>query len=97
MEENKEEMSTAVALSQTGVQIYGRVVVTCKPRKNPLGGKQWLFSVDGKDIISVIGGGSGTYGDGVKTFEMWDYREEDVHGWMTVQELEKHIVENPLV
>lgn len=92
-----EEMSTAIALTNVGVQVYGRITVTCKPREGFLGGKQWLFSVDGKDIISVIGGGNGTYGDGVKTFEMWDFREEDVQGWMTVQELEQHIVENPLV
>jgi hypothetical protein len=60
-------------------------------------GKHWVLrrEGDGKTIISVIGGGFGHYGDGVTTFEMYDFREEDPQGYLTVDEINEHLKQNP--
>ena len=46
--------------------------------------------------ISIVGGGHGLYGDGVKTFEMYDFRESDVQGYLSVDEINMHLAKNPI-
>ena len=61
------------------------------------GATQWkLFNNDDEVIISIVGGGHGLYGDGVKTFEMYDFREGDVQGYLSTDEINKHLAENPI-
>jgi hypothetical protein len=62
-----------------------------------LGATQWtLKGNDGNVIISVVGGGSGLYGDGVKTFEMYDFREDEPQGYLLEDEINEHLKANPL-
>jgi len=43
------------------------------------GATQWTLSdADDNMLFSVVGGGTGIYGDGVRTFEMYDSNEGDV-------------------
>jgi len=42
-------------------------------------------------VISIIGGGVGLYGDGVTTFEMWDFSEDDPRGYMTVKDINEYL------
>lgn len=61
------------------------------------GATQWkLYNDDNEAIISIVGGGHGLYGDGVKTFEMYDFRESDVQGYLSADEINKHLAENPI-
>jgi len=73
------------------------------------GAKQWSLKVPddspiietsdfiaGQTIISVVGGGMGLYGNGVTTFEMWDYREDDIHGHLSAEDINTHLEKNPL-
>jgi hypothetical protein len=54
------------------------------------GAKQWLFKTTDKKYISIVGGGIGIHGDGVRTFEMWDTRNmHDPQGYMTTEEINK--------
>ena len=57
---------------------------------------QWLYSKN-NIIISIIGGGIGPHGDGITTFEMWDYRDEYPKGHLTVDEINDHLRNNPIV
>jgi hypothetical protein len=59
------------------------------------GATQWLWKND--DItISIVGGGQGLYGDGVVSFEMYDFREDDVQGYLTVEEINNHLKRFPI-
>jgi hypothetical protein len=59
------------------------------------GGTQWLWKND--DItISIVGGGQGLMGDGVVSFEMWDFREDDVRGYLNLKEINKHLKKFPI-
>jgi len=59
------------------------------------GATQWVLeNEEGKTVISVVGGGSGLYGDGVRTFEMYDFREDEPQGYLTKEEINEHLVEN---
>lgn len=61
------------------------------------GATQWkLYNNDDEAIISIVGGGHGLYGDGVKTFEMYDFRESDVQGYLSADEINMHLAENPI-
>lgn len=63
-------------------------------KKPHFSGTQWILT-DGKNIlISVVGGAKGLYGDGIKTFEMWDFKEEYPQGYLTIEEINKHIDEH---
>jgi len=43
------------------------------------GSTQWTLSdADDNMLFSVVGGGIGIYGDGVRTFEMYDCEQADV-------------------
>ena len=62
-----------------------------KPHSFP-GATQWLLRESkGRVAISVIGGVRGLYGDGVLTFEIWDFKEDDVRGYMTKEQINDHI------
>ena len=60
--------------------------------------KQWTFSMNGKCLVSIVGGGDSNrlWGDGVINFEMWDFREQDVRGHMNKKEINKHFKNNPI-
>ncbi len=62
-----------------------------------LGATQWVYIKDGEVQISIVGGGSGLYGDGVRTFEMYDFREHDVQGYLTEDEINEHLRNNPFL
>lgn len=58
---------------------------------------QWkLYNNDNEVIISIVGGGLGLYGDGVKTFEMYDFREDGPQGYMSIEEINQHLNDNPI-
>lgn len=43
-------------------------------------------------LVSVVGGDfSGLHGDGVDTFEMWDFTEQDPRGWLTAEQINEHL------
>ena len=59
--------------------------------------KQWLLKKDNEIIISIVGGGYGLYGNGIDTFEMWDYREDQPQGYLTKDEINTHLQYNPII
>ena len=60
------------------------------------GAYQWLINV-GEEFISIVGGGFGIHGDGVRTFEIWDTRNMyDPMGYMTAEEINEHLAAHPL-
>lgn len=54
-----------------------------------------VLEKDHKVVISIIGG-TGCYGDGYSTFEMFDFREDDVQGHLNVWEINEHLKNHPL-
>jgi len=61
------------------------------------GATQWLFDYndDTNEVISIVGGGYGLYGDGVRTFEMWDTKNmEDPRGYMSAEEINQWLNDN---
>ena len=66
------------------------------------GATQWLYEkpgripeLDHENAISIVGGGMGLYGDGVTTFEMYDFREGEPQGYLSIEEINKHLASNP--
>jgi len=59
------------------------------------GAFQWVHIKADGHIISIVGGekGCGLYGNGETTFEMYDKEDEDVKGWLTIDEINKHLDE----
>lgn len=41
--------------------------------------------------ISIVGGAPGLYGDGITTFEMWDFDEENPRGYLTIDEINDYL------
>ena len=64
-----------------------------KPHPNGLGGKQAVMEFDNGHRISVVGGGIGLYGDGVRTFEIWRSCDGDVKGHLTPEEIDQEMIE----
>jgi hypothetical protein len=63
------------------------------------GAYQWLFEYnnDTNEMISIVGGGFGLHGDGVRTFEMWDTKNmHDPQGYMTADEINQWLDEHPV-
>ena len=59
------------------------------------GATQWHWT--NNDItISIVGGGQGLMGDGVVSFEMYDFREDDVQGYLNVDEINAHLKKFPV-
>ena len=69
---------------------------TLEPHKVVANANQWLLKQDDKVIISIVGGGIGLYGNGVTTFEMLDFREEEPRGYLTIDEINEHLRDNPI-
>lgn len=55
------------------------------------GAKQWVYPKEGEVQISVVGGGTGLYGDGISTFEYWDFSEEAPEGYLTIIEINERL------
>lgn len=53
---------------------------------------RWVLHENGRIVLSVIGGGLGVMGDGVDTFEMMDFRDGEVYGHITADEINKYIL-----
>lgn len=45
--------------------------------------KQWTYQKLNGTMISIVGGAPGLYGDGIETFEYWDFDDDDVMGWLS--------------
>lgn len=60
------------------------------------GAIQWTYPTSDGTVISIVGGGMGLYGDGIKTFEMYDFRESEPRGYLTIEEINQHLTENPI-
>jgi len=70
-----------------------------KPHPVIPGAVQYLYEPNGDygDMISIVGGGFGLYGDGVTTFEMWDTKNDyDVQGYLTAEEINHWLQNHPL-
>jgi hypothetical protein len=70
---------------------------TSKPHDVLPGATQWLLFYDeeSQPVMSVVGGASGLYGDGVTSFEMWDFREDEPQAYLSAEEINNHLKENP--
>lgn len=44
--------------------------------------KQWLYKNE-SITISIVGGGKGLYGDGINTFEYWDFSQKNPIPYLT--------------
>jgi hypothetical protein len=65
-------------------------------RSHPLGqGLQWVDNLE-NITISIVGGSKGLYGDGITTFEMWDFREENPRGYLSTEDINEHLSNNPI-
>lgn len=63
------------------------------------GATQWLFEYndENNEMISIVGGGFGLHGDGVRTFEMWDTKNDyDPRGYMTAEEINQWLEDHPI-
>ena len=60
------------------------------------GATQWVYPKTGDVVISVVGGGFGIHGDGVRTFEMYDFREDEPQGYLLEEEINEHLEKNPI-
>lgn len=72
---------------------------TKNPHRVIPGATQWLFEYNNEttDMISIVGGGFGLHGDGVRTFEMWDTKNmHDPQGYMTTEEIQEWLDEHPM-
>ena len=60
-----------------------------------VGAVQSVLTFDNKHYVSVIGGGQGLYGDGVKTFEVGFPLSDDsieVEGWLSPEEVTRLMI-----
>ena len=60
------------------------------------GATQWVYPTTGDAVISIAGGGYGLYGDGVRTFEMFDFRDDEPQGYLLEDEINEHLRNNPI-
>jgi hypothetical protein len=58
---------------------------------------QWIYSKDGKVLVSIVGGDSSFHGDGIRTFEMFDFREDEPQGYLLEDEINEHLKNNPFL
>jgi hypothetical protein len=54
-----------------------------------------LRNDDGKPVISVVGG-NGAHGDGVNTFELWDFREFKPINNLTIEQVNQYVKDHPI-
>lgn len=65
-----------------------------KKKKHPIvpNATQWLLhDSKGNVIISIVGGGTGLYGNGTSTFEMYDFSEDGPKGWLSKIDINEHL------
>ena len=60
---------------------------------------QWLLcDAHGSQLVSVVGGDfHGLWGDGIETFEMWDFSEEDPRPHLTAEDINNHLRSKPVL
>jgi hypothetical protein len=46
--------------------------------------------------VSIVGGGSGLYGDGDTTFEVWFSDEDEPRGWVSREEINEEFASRSL-
>lgn len=63
------------------------------PHRNGLGGRQAIMDFGNGHRISVVGGGFGIYGDGISTFEIWRSCDDDVKGYLTIDQVTDEMIE----
>ena len=63
---------------------------------NVPGATRWKYPKTGDTIISIVGGAYGLHGDGVVTFEMYDFREDDPWDYLTKEEINAHLEDHPV-
>ena len=56
---------------------------------------QFKYPKDGDTVISVIFGYP-FYSNGVDTYEMYDFREDEPQGYLTIDQINEHLKNNPL-
>jgi hypothetical protein len=69
---------------------------TYKSHRIVPGASQWTLKDNDDDVVISVVGGSGLYGDGVNTFEMYDFREDEPQGYLSEDEINEHLKANPL-
>ena len=52
---------------------------------------QWTAKKPNGTTISIVGGGHGLYGNGVTTFEMWDFDTEQPEGYLSKEEINEYL------
>jgi hypothetical protein len=63
------------------------------------GATSWLLKNEqGKTLISIVGGGKDgyLYGDGINTFEMYDFSEDGPRDYLTEEEINEHLKDFPI-
>mgnify|MGYP003658114345 CR=1 FL=1 len=55
------------------------------------GATQWIYTKPNQSKISIVGGGYGLCGDGINTFEMWDFDEDEPRGYQTKEEINEYL------
>lgn len=63
---------------------------------NVPGGTRWKYPKEGDTVISIVGGAYGLNGDGVVTFEMFDFREDGPWDYLTREEINAHLEDHPV-
>ena len=46
--------------------------------------------------ISIVGGNQSLYGNGTTTFELMDNRTDEILGWLTKEEINQYLRDNPI-
>lgn len=53
--------------------------------------KQWIYIKPNGSKISIVGGCHGLMGDGVITFEMWDFDQEEPQGYLHTYDINEYL------
>jgi hypothetical protein len=60
------------------------------------GARKAYLELPNETNVSVVGGGSGLYGDGETTFEVWYSDEEDPRGWQSIKSINREFGERSI-
>lgn len=63
-------------------------------KNHPHSGLHYTFSIDDKVYVSVLLG-TAFYSNGVDTYEMWYFREDEPQGHLTINQINEHLKNNP--
>ena len=64
---------------------------TCTGHPIVPGGVQYLYTKPNGTKISIVGGAQGLYGDGINTFEMFDFDKSEPDGFLTIDEINAYL------